>query len=119
MNRPIHFEIPTDDPDRSRAFYRDVFGWKFQSWDGPQEYWLIRTGEETPGIDGGLLRRPRPGAGVVNTIGVTDLDTTLARVADAGGRIVAPRMEIPGVGHVAYFADLDGHTFGLLEPARS
>ncbi len=45
MPRPIHFEIPADDPDRAIAFYRDVFGWKFQKWEGPMPYWLITTGK--------------------------------------------------------------------------
>ena len=30
MNRVIHFEIPADDPEKTIAFYRKVFGWKFQ-----------------------------------------------------------------------------------------
>ena len=44
MPRPIHFEIPADQPERASAFYRDVFGWQFRKWDGPMPYWLITTG---------------------------------------------------------------------------
>ena len=46
MPRVIHFEIPTDDPERAAKFYRNVFGWEIQKWDGPVEYWLVTTGDE-------------------------------------------------------------------------
>jgi predicted enzyme related to lactoylglutathione lyase len=26
--RVVHFEVPYDDGDRARSFYRDVFGWE-------------------------------------------------------------------------------------------
>ena len=26
--RIVHFEIPFDDGDRARSFYKDAFGWK-------------------------------------------------------------------------------------------
>ena len=45
--------------------------------EGPQDYWLITTGKEEPGIDGGMLQRPNPGAGRVNTIGVASIDVAL------------------------------------------
>src|SRR3972149_5570591 len=58
MPRVIHFEIAADDPERAVAFYRKVFGWEIQKWEGPMEYWVITTGpKEEPGIDGGLGRR--------------------------------------------------------------
>jgi predicted enzyme related to lactoylglutathione lyase len=29
MNRPVHFEIYTDNPETVQPFYRGVFGWTF------------------------------------------------------------------------------------------
>ncbi len=47
MNRITHFEIYTDDPKAVQPFYQDVFGWKFQKFDGgPIEYWLVTTGDD-------------------------------------------------------------------------
>ena len=61
MPRVIHFEIPADNPDRAVRFYSDVFGWQFNKWEGPVEYWLITTGADgQPGINGGMLRRAQP-----------------------------------------------------------
>jgi len=45
MNRPIHFEIPAEKPERAIQFYEKVFGWKFERWNGPMEYWNISTGD--------------------------------------------------------------------------
>jgi len=54
MPKVVHFEITANEPDRALAFYKNVFGWKFEKWDGPQEYWLITTGESNePGIMAG------------------------------------------------------------------
>lgn len=30
MNRLVHFEIYTDNPEAVQPFYRDVFGWTFK-----------------------------------------------------------------------------------------
>lgn len=38
-------------------FYKDIFGWKFEKWNGPMEYWILTTGDEKePGINGGLAK---------------------------------------------------------------
>src|SRR5215471_9471620 len=60
MNRPIHFEIPAEKPERAMKFYEKVFGWKFERWNGPMEYWNISTGDSQPGINGGLMTRRDP-----------------------------------------------------------
>ena len=57
MPRVIHFEIHADDPERAVRFYREIFGWEINKWPGPHDYWLIKTGANAPGIDGGLMRR--------------------------------------------------------------
>jgi uncharacterized protein len=114
MPRPIHFEIPADEPARAIAFYEAVFGWKFQKYEGPVEYWLISTGEG-PGIDGGLLPRRDPAQPCVNTIGIENLDSTLEVVTRQGGKCVLPKMAVPGVGWLAYCKDIDGNMFGLMQ----
>jgi len=120
MSRVVHFEIPSDNPDQTVGFYEKVFGWKFNKWDGPMEYWLIETGEEnTPGINGGLMKRQQPGQSVVNIIDVASVDAFVQKVTEAGGTICVPKMAIPGVGYVAYFQDADGNMFGMMEHDES
>ena len=40
MPRVIHFEIVADKPERAMKFYKEVLGWEFNKWNGPQDYWL-------------------------------------------------------------------------------
>ena len=110
MPRVVHFELSAQDPDRLQQFYRGVFAWEFTSWGGDQEYWLIKTGPDSvPGIDGGMGRRNDDRVGGVNSIAVDSLEQTLALIEKHGGQAVTPKMEIPGVGTIAYFDDPEGN----------
>jgi predicted enzyme related to lactoylglutathione lyase len=116
MPRPVHFEIPAENPQRAIDFYTKVFGWKFTKWDGPIEYWMITTGESPePGINGGLMSRRDPNQPCVNTVDVKNLDESVATVVASGGAIAVPKMPIPGVGWLAYCKDTDGHIFGMMQ----
>jgi len=117
MPRPIHFEIPADDPARAIRFYETVFGWKFEKWAGPMDYWVITTGAaEEPGINGGLMPKRDPAQPCVNTVDVNDLDATVKTIESSGGQCVVPKMPVPGVGWLAYFKDTEGHIFGAMQP---
>lgn len=116
MNRPIHFEIPATDPEKVMAFFKTVFGWSFQKWEGPMPYWLVTTGPEgEPGINGGVLVRRDPAQPIVNTLGVANLDKTIEAVLANGGTIAVPKMAIPGVGWLAYFKDPEGNIHGAMQ----
>jgi predicted enzyme related to lactoylglutathione lyase len=124
MSRPVHFEIQAADPNRAIAFYTALFGWSFNKWAGPADYWLIKTGEAgTMGIDGGLLPRkgPPPAAmqsvnAYICTIGVDNLDSSLKRLGELGTAVVVPKMAVPGIGWLAYANDTEGNIFGMLQP---
>jgi predicted enzyme related to lactoylglutathione lyase len=100
MNRVIHFEIYTEDPEAVQPFYRDVFGWQFKKFEGgPIDYWLVTTGDDKDsGINGGLAR-PRDGQspGTLNTITVSSLDETMKKIEQRGGRICVLKMAIAGL----------------------
>lgn len=117
MPRPVHFEIPAENPERAVAFYQDVFAWKIQKWEGPMPYWLVTTGDDKePGINGGILQRQSPDQPCVNTIGVANVDESVAAVERHGGQCVLPKMAVPGVGWLAYCKDTEGNMFGLMQP---
>lgn len=121
MARVVHFEIHAEKPDRAINFYQSSFGWEFQKWEGPMDYWLVMTGpKEQPGIDGGLV--PRRGKidgeaviAFVCTIDVPDIDATLSSVEQNGGTIAVQKMAVPGVGWLVYFKDTEGNIFGAME----
>jgi uncharacterized protein len=116
MSRVIHFEIPAADPDRAAAFYGNVFGWKFDKWPGPMEYWMVTTGKEGEiGINGGMLKKPGLVAATTNTIGVDSVDSATTAVVKAGGKQLMPKTPIPTVGYFAYCEDTEGNVFGLMQ----
>jgi predicted enzyme related to lactoylglutathione lyase len=116
MSRIVHFEIPAVDPERAAAFYKKVFGWKFDKWAGPMDYWLVTTGPDgTPGINGGMLRKAAPVSVTTNTVEVDSVDGAAAAAVKAGGKQVTPKSPIPGVGYFAYFEDTEGNLFGVMQ----
>jgi len=118
--RITHFDIPSDDPERAQKFYQEVFGWKFEKWDGPMEYWMITTGEKNqPGINGGLARRMPGQIGMTNTIDVPSLDEYTRKIASKGGQVLIPKMPIPGVGYFATCMDTEGNIFGMIQMDQS
>ena len=121
MGRPIHFEIHAARPERAQAFYSGLFGWTFTKW-GDQSYWLIKTGDGAPGIDGGLVERRgaaptagQPVSSFVCTINVDDLEEAMKRGQSLGGAVALPRMAVPAVGWLGYLTDPEGNIFGLMQ----
>lgn len=121
MPRVVHFEIHAGDPDRAVNFYSTVFGWSFQKWEGPMDYWLITTGpNDQPGINGGLVRRQGEIDGqaviaYVCTVDVTDIDGATETALANGAQVVVPKMPIPGVGWLVYCKDTEGNIFGMMQ----
>lgn len=121
MARVIHFEIHAENPERAIQFYQRSFGWEFQKWDGPMDYWLIMTGpKDQPGIDGGLVRRQGKIDGeaviaYVCTVDVPNIDETVSIVEKNGGTIAVPKMAVPTVGWLVYFKDTEGNIFGAMQ----
>ncbi|WP_420752258.1 VOC family protein [Rhodococcus sp. O3] len=120
----VHFEIPFDDGDRARSFYREAFGWQIN--EMPElDYTIVVTGptDETgmssePGyIGGGMMQRGEAAAPVI-TIDVDDIDKALEKIESLGGKTVAPRAPVGTMGFAAYFKDSEGNLMGLWETAR-
>lgn len=115
MSRIVHFDIMAQEPQKAVEFYAKVFGWTLQKWSGPTEYWLIGTGDaKEPGINGGL-GRGEPIKGRTLTIGVKDLDATVRKITEFGGKILMARSPIPGVGWFAAFEDPTGNQMGIMQ----
>ena len=115
MSRVVHFEINAEKPEQLTKFYEKVFNWKFEKWKGPMDYWLIMTGEDEPGIDGGLARRTEGGANTINTINVPSVDEYVEMIKENGGTIIVSKQAVPGVGWTAEFKDPEGNSFALME----
>jgi predicted enzyme related to lactoylglutathione lyase len=119
-NHVRHFAVHADDVDRARSFYHSVFSWRFEPW-GPPNFYLIRTGPDGDlGLQGALQERPQPleGSGMRGyecTIGVDDLEATLALIRGLGGKILSQPFLIEGVGRLAFFEDTEGNRVGVMQ----
>ena len=123
--RVVHFEVPYDDADRARAFYRDVFGWDIKP--VPDfDYNFVQTGPVAdsgmpaePGyIGGGMFQRQDDVGRPVITIEVDDMDKAIAAIGEQGGALVGDPQRVGEMGIAAYFTDSEGNLMGLWQTLR-
>jgi len=113
MGTPVvHFEIMGGEESQLEKFYAELFGWKIDS-HNPMQYGMVDTctGE---GINGAVGPSHDGGKRVSVYLRVEDLDATLAKVEQLGGRVVLPPSQVPGGPQLAMFADPAGNVTGLL-----
>jgi predicted enzyme related to lactoylglutathione lyase len=123
--RVVHFEIPFDDGDRARGFYKELFGWQVQEMP-EMKYTMVTSGPsgdqgptESGYINGGMLSRDQAAtSGPVLVIDVDSIDATLERVGGMGGSTVVGKTPVGDMGFAAYFTDPEGNVVGLWETAR-
>ena len=124
--RVVHFEIPFDDGDRARSFYKEIFGWQLQTMPEMGGYTLVMSGPSgdagptEPGfINGGMLSRDQAATrGPVIVVDVESIDATLERIGGSGGSTVVAKVPVGDMGFAAYFTDPEGNVVGLWESAR-
>ena len=106
----IHAEIRSEDPDASRAFFGELFGWTYSDGAFPG-YTFADTG-----ADSALPTAIGPLQGgtdsVLFFVGVDDVEATLERAEQLGGRTIQPAQNVPGV-TFGVFADAQGHVVGV------
>jgi predicted enzyme related to lactoylglutathione lyase len=106
MAAPIVFiDIAGEDHAAQTAFYNQVFGWEIAA-DGR---FSVAVASPVPGT---LRTDP---ADKILYLGVADVTAALGLVEANGGRLVAPRFEVPGVVVLGLFTDPAGNRMGLVE----
>ena len=106
-----HFEIPIQDKERAKAFYGEVFGWKFND-VAEMDYTLF----ETPGknVGGGLFKPDdKMPNKVVNYLTVNSIEATAKKVEQLGGKTLTPKLEVPGHGFFMHILDSEGNLLSL------
>jgi predicted enzyme related to lactoylglutathione lyase len=106
----IHSEIRSADPDATRTFFGELFGWTYADGAYPG-YTFVDTG-----VEGALPTAIGPVQGgsdaVLFFVGVEDVAASLKRAEELGGRIVQAPQEVPGV-TFGVLADAQGHLVGV------
>jgi uncharacterized protein len=134
MSTIVHFEIPSDDVERAKKFYSDLFGWKIEKWAGtvdrqltsaatgqPMEYWMVTTIDDkgNKALGGGMMKRVQPGQQITNYINVRSVDEYSEKVEKLGGRVVAPKHAVPGMGYFAICLDTENNCFAIWESSET
>ena len=114
----VHFEIPSDNVQRTVKFYNDLFGWRAEKMPGPMEYWMFVTTTDDKGVPttgGGIIQRQQPQQSITNYIGVDSVTEYSNKVESLGGKVKVQKTEVPGHGWFAIYTDSENNTFALWE----
>ncbi len=107
----IHAEIRSQDPDATRKFFGELFGWTVASEGAFPGYTFIDTGVEG-GTYVAISPRQADEDEVLFFVGVEDVAATLRKAEELGGRIVQPEQKVPGTAF-GVFEDAHGHRVGV------
>lgn len=117
-------ELNTTDYESAAKFYTELFGWKKTSamdmGEGLGTYWMF--GLDAQNSVGGMsnvapmMKAPPHWLYYVS---VQDLDATLAKVTQKGGKILNGPMEVPGGDKIAQCMDPQGGMFALHMAAKT
>jgi predicted enzyme related to lactoylglutathione lyase len=107
----VHVEFSAKDREAAGKFYGEIFGWKIEQM--PQMNYATFDAEGGPGGGFNPLSDENPAGTVTVYIETDDIDATLAKISAKGGKVVAPKAEIPGYGWFGIFADPTGNKVGL------
>jgi predicted enzyme related to lactoylglutathione lyase len=113
------FEIPVLDMERAVAFYETVFDCKLRRQQmGQIDMAWFPWDEAGKGAGGSLVKNDEfylPSAdGVQIYFSSEDVDTEIAKVGKAGGKVLSPKKEIaPDIGFMALFMDTEGNRISL------
>lgn len=107
----VHFELPADDTARAREFYSSLFGWSFDTWEGPVEY---HQAQPAAGPSGAIYPSQEGERRPIVYFGTDDIRATVRRIRDLGGSADDPE-PIPGIGWYARCRDTEGNPISLYE----
>jgi predicted enzyme related to lactoylglutathione lyase len=109
--------VYTSDPDASRAFYTELFGWKA---DEPNPelggYWNFL--KDDVHVAGGMRNDASSGAPDAWSVylATDDAPATIDAATADGGQVIVPTMAVADLGTMAVVTDPGGATIGMWQP---
>jgi uncharacterized protein len=123
MGHPVvHFEVTGKDGAKLASFFSELFGWQIDT-NNPLGYGTVdreqNLGSDGVGIGGGVGQAQPGSDGLVTFyVGVPDVDATLAKAEQLGGKRLFGPAEVPGTGiTLGQLTDPEGRVIGLMERA--
>jgi predicted enzyme related to lactoylglutathione lyase len=112
-------ELGTSDTEAAQRFYGDLFGWKFETMEGPGgSYIVIGCGERSNGGIRELSSQERQGGVPPNWLPYFVVESANAAVAQAGelgATVLMGPVDMPNEGRIAAVRDPQGAVFALWE----
>lgn len=116
MNPVIWFEIPVTDLIRASTFYQNVFNYSITFREKKSMKMGVFPLADAPGISGALVQvkgyTPHH-SGTVVYFFVNNIETTLEKVINSGGKLLIPKTFIGEEGYIAQFEDSEGNQVGI------
>jgi predicted enzyme related to lactoylglutathione lyase len=118
-NPVVHFEVMGHDKARLERFFSELFGWRVDT-NNPMGYGVVAHSENYStggvGIGGGIFGDvPEDMSGVTFYVEVDDVDETLKRAEELGGRRMMGPDQAPGGPVFGHLRDPEGHWIGLFQ----
>jgi predicted enzyme related to lactoylglutathione lyase len=116
LGAPCWIEVFTSDPDRTVAFYGQLFGWTCEANEEFGGY--LSFAREGVRVAGGMRNDGSTGApdGWTVYLATADAGATVAAAEAAGATTIVPTMEVADLGSMAVVADPGGAVVGLWQP---
>lgn len=108
-------ELVTTDPETAAGYYAKLFGWQYHSFDINGAPYRVIT---LNGFGVGGIRAPMPGepdeTRWLTFVSVENIDAIASGIAAAGGTVMVPVTELPGIGKMAGMIDpVGGQTYAF------
>src|SRR4030066_907757 len=107
----VHIEISAKDREAASKFYADLFGWEVEQMP-EMNYATFETGGG-PGGGFSPIGENNPVGSVIVYVDTDDIEASLDKAVQLGGKVIVPETPIPDMGWFAIFEDPTGNRIGL------
>jgi predicted enzyme related to lactoylglutathione lyase len=112
-------QLHTSDLERAKKFYSSLFNWSPENTEVDGEtFSLVKKGGKIVGALFGPMGEQKQEPAWLSFIATDNVDKTLEKVKQAGGKILMPAMDVKDNGRTAICQDPTGGTFGLWQARK-
>jgi uncharacterized protein len=115
---PSWVELGTPDLPASIRFYSELFGWQPEDMGEAMGHYTMMNQDGKPVAAIAPLMSPQQPTAWSTYIATTNAAETAKKVAEAGGQVIAPPMQVADSGTMAVFMDPTGGAFGVWQPDK-
>jgi uncharacterized protein len=114
IGAPCWTDLYTSDPDKSRAFYGELFGWTADE-AGEQHGGYVNFLKDGALVAGGMRNDGQSGTPDLWSVylAVDDAKATVDAAVERGGQVIVPPMDVGELGTMAVVIDVGGAAIGM------